>query len=291
MRAAVTAGSLAAAGWSLPALAPLVPALAARMGVPRTGAPPGAVAITFDDGPHREGTPRVLELLAGAGVRATFFLVGEQVERHRALAAEIAAAGHAIALHGHRHRVLLRVPPAAVRDDLARGTEVIEAATGVRPVLHRGVRQRAERALAKQFDLPFLPRRILRRFRRQGARGVGRLNRAGELRVARREVVVPEEGHLLLERAVRVDHAEQPPLPGVVDRRIGRERAVRRHPDVARLPDLRIHIVGDELVVDDSIDRGAVGQVAEERQVVGARAKPRASQQMFDPLISHCRAP
>jgi peptidoglycan-N-acetylglucosamine deacetylase len=137
MRAAVTAGSLAAAGWSLPALAPLVPALAVHMGVPRTGAPPGAVAITFDDGPHREGTPRVLELLAGAGVRATFFLVGEQVERHRSLAAEIAAAGHAIALHGHRHRVLLRVPPAEIRDDLARGTQAIALATGVRPVLHR----------------------------------------------------------------------------------------------------------------------------------------------------------
>ena len=148
--------------------------------------------------------------------------------------------------------------------------------------------QRAERALAKQFDLPFLSGRILRRFRRQRARGVGRLNRAGELRVARREVVVPEEGHLLLQRAVRVDHAEQPPLPGVVDEGVGRKRRVRRRrQDVARLPDLRIHIVGDELVVDDPINRGAVRQVAEDRQVVGARAKPRASQQMLDALISH----
>jgi peptidoglycan/xylan/chitin deacetylase (PgdA/CDA1 family) len=134
--AARTAAGLAAV-WSLPALAPLVPALATRMGVPRTGAPPGAVAITFDDGPHPEGTPRVLALLADAGVSATFFLVGEQVERHRSLAAEIAAAGHAIALHGHRHRVLLRVPPPAVRDDLARGAEIIAAATGVTPVLYR----------------------------------------------------------------------------------------------------------------------------------------------------------
>jgi peptidoglycan/xylan/chitin deacetylase (PgdA/CDA1 family) len=137
MRAAVTAGSLAAAGWSLPALAPLVPAIAAGIGVPRRSAPAGTVALTFDDGPHREGTPRVLELLSRAGVRASFFLVGEQVLRAPSLAAEIAAAGHAIALHGQRHRVLLRVPPSAVRDDLARGAETIAAATGVAPVLHR----------------------------------------------------------------------------------------------------------------------------------------------------------
>jgi peptidoglycan/xylan/chitin deacetylase (PgdA/CDA1 family) len=137
MQAAASTVAGLAAAWSLPALAPLLPALAARMGVPRTGAPPGTVAITFDDGPHPEGTPRMLELLAGARVRATFFLVGEQVARHRSLAGEIAAAGHAIALHGHRHRVLLRVPPAAVRDDLARGAEVIAAATGVLPILHR----------------------------------------------------------------------------------------------------------------------------------------------------------
>ncbi|MEA2280184.1 MAG: hypothetical protein QOK21_791 [Solirubrobacteraceae bacterium] len=137
MRAAVTAGTAATAAWSLPALAPLAPALAARMGVARRGAPPGSVALTFDDGPHREGTPRVLELLAAAGVRATFFLVGEQVQREGALAGEIAAAGHAIALHGQRHRVLLRVPPAAFHADLARGIATVAAATGIVPTLHR----------------------------------------------------------------------------------------------------------------------------------------------------------
>ncbi len=47
-------------------------------------------ALTFDDGPHAQGTPAVLELLAAAGVRATFFLVGEQILRNPALAGEIA---------------------------------------------------------------------------------------------------------------------------------------------------------------------------------------------------------
>jgi peptidoglycan/xylan/chitin deacetylase (PgdA/CDA1 family) len=66
-----------------------------------------------------------------------FFLVGEQVERHPGLAAEIAAAGHEIALHGHRHRNQMRVTPGALADDLRRGTDAIGSATGRAPALYR----------------------------------------------------------------------------------------------------------------------------------------------------------
>jgi len=90
----------------------------------------GAVALTFDDGPHPQATPRVLELLAAAGQHATFFLVGEQVRRHRALAAEIAAAGHAIAIHGDTHRCLLRLTPRALSDDLDRAEDTIGPPAG-----------------------------------------------------------------------------------------------------------------------------------------------------------------
>jgi peptidoglycan-N-acetylglucosamine deacetylase len=89
------------------------------------------VGLTFDDGPHAEGTPAVLELLAARGARATFFLVGEQVARNPGLAREIVAAGHGIGLHCDRHRNLLRLGPAAVRDDIARARERIEDHTGV----------------------------------------------------------------------------------------------------------------------------------------------------------------
>jgi peptidoglycan/xylan/chitin deacetylase (PgdA/CDA1 family) len=95
------------------------------------------VAITFDDGPHPQGTPAVLEALAARGARATFFLVGEQVRRWPAVAAEVAAAGHTIALHGDRHRLQLRVPPSALARDLDRGHATIAEATGVAPVLYR----------------------------------------------------------------------------------------------------------------------------------------------------------
>ncbi len=103
----------------------------------RLGAAADGVAITFDDGPHPEGTPAVLQLLAGAGARATFFMVGEQVARRPALAAEVAAAGHLIALHGHRHRLQLRLGRRELAEDLRRGRDAIAQATGAQPSWHR----------------------------------------------------------------------------------------------------------------------------------------------------------
>jgi peptidoglycan/xylan/chitin deacetylase (PgdA/CDA1 family) len=95
------------------------------------------VALTFDDGPHAQGTPAVLEVLAAAGAMATFFLVGEQVERNPALASEILGAGHAIGLHCHRHRNLLRLTPGQLRADLRRALAAIGEATGAAPRLYR----------------------------------------------------------------------------------------------------------------------------------------------------------
>ena len=116
-------------------LAPHVPRAARGLGIQRTVS--GGVALTFDDGPHPEGTPGVLAVLEEARIKATFFLVGEQVERRPALAAEIVARGHTVALHGYRHLPQPALRVAAVREDLTRGAEVIEAATGMAPALHR----------------------------------------------------------------------------------------------------------------------------------------------------------
>jgi len=96
-----------------------------------------AVALTFDDGPHAHGTPAVLECLERDQVSATFFLVGEAVAREPALAAEVVAAGHAVGVHCHRHRNLMRLTPRQVRDDLARAAELIESATGITPAVYR----------------------------------------------------------------------------------------------------------------------------------------------------------
>jgi peptidoglycan-N-acetylglucosamine deacetylase len=138
MRAGFLTGAVAAAaGWSLPALAPIAPRVAVLIGAPRRIDRPGAAAITFDDGPHPEGTPAVLEQLARAGARATFFMVGEQVDRNPSLAAEVAAAGHAIASHGYLHHNQLRRTRRELEDDLSRADAVIAEATGHRPLLYR----------------------------------------------------------------------------------------------------------------------------------------------------------
>lgn len=127
----------AAIGYMLPALAGQWRALRAPLGVEDRTASGEGYALTFDDGPHAQGTPAVLEILAREGVGATFFLVGEQVRRNPGLAREIVEAGHEIALHCDRHRNLLRLTPWQVREDIARALETIETATGRSPKLYR----------------------------------------------------------------------------------------------------------------------------------------------------------
>jgi peptidoglycan-N-acetylglucosamine deacetylase len=125
------------AAWAVPALAPVVPTVARALDLATTVDAPGAVAVTFDDGPHPKGTPAILDVLARHGVTATFFMVGEQVNRSPRLAAEVVAAGHGIGVHGHRHRNLLRLTPRQIADDLDRARMAIEDATATRPTLHR----------------------------------------------------------------------------------------------------------------------------------------------------------
>jgi peptidoglycan/xylan/chitin deacetylase (PgdA/CDA1 family) len=123
--------------WFGPAAAAVARPVAAAFQIPCTLPAGSGVALTFDDGPHIRGTPAVLEALDARKAVATFFLVGEQVERHPAVAAEIVAAGHAIGIHGYRHTLLLRRSPGAVRDDLRRARDVIGSVTGTDPYLYR----------------------------------------------------------------------------------------------------------------------------------------------------------
>jgi hypothetical protein len=84
---------LARAGWFVPAAAPIAPTVARLCGIPLRLRSPHGVALTFDDGPHPEGTPAGLEVLAHAEARATFFLVGEHVARYPSLAADATSRG------------------------------------------------------------------------------------------------------------------------------------------------------------------------------------------------------
>lgn len=118
-------------------MAPVVPRFAADLRIPVKSALADGVAITFDDGPHDEGTPAVLSILSRASARATFFVIGEQVERRPQLLQRIVADGHLVGLHGYRHRLQMRLTPAEVRADIERGAEVIAAVTGEAPRWHR----------------------------------------------------------------------------------------------------------------------------------------------------------
>jgi peptidoglycan/xylan/chitin deacetylase (PgdA/CDA1 family) len=95
------------------------------------GRTPAVVAITIDDGPDPEVTPRVLDLLAEHDARATFFCIGERVDRHPALTCTIASRGHEIGNHSYRHLMRFSLlGPRALGEEIARTQEAIGAATG-----------------------------------------------------------------------------------------------------------------------------------------------------------------
>ena len=130
--AAVAVGCVAVAhaGPGVTALAPI-----RRRFFPRLSGQgrPDHVALTFDDGPDPAWTPAFLEVLATWRARATFFMLGSMAASAPGLAAEIAAAGHEVAVHGWAHRYTVLRGPRAVADDLARARDAIGAAAGAQP--------------------------------------------------------------------------------------------------------------------------------------------------------------
>ena len=100
-------------------------------GVPAPGAPRAAVAITIDDGPDPEVTSRVLDLLDEHEARATFFCIGERVDRHPALARAIVARQHEIGKHTYRHVMHFSLlGPRGLAQEVGRAQEAIGTATG-----------------------------------------------------------------------------------------------------------------------------------------------------------------
>jgi peptidoglycan-N-acetylglucosamine deacetylase len=96
-----------------------------------------AVALTFDDGPNPQFTPRVLDLLHSRHVVATFFVIGEMLVAHPELARRLTAEGHEVGNHtwAHQDEALLR--GAQVRADIERGASAIRELLGVSPRWYR----------------------------------------------------------------------------------------------------------------------------------------------------------
>ena len=78
------------------------------------------IALTFDDGPHPEHTPKLLEIMDEHGVQATFFLTGTQIEKHPDIAIRIAEKGHDVGSHGYSHGNMSRMSPGQLREDFSR---------------------------------------------------------------------------------------------------------------------------------------------------------------------------
>lgn len=98
-----------------------------------------SVALTFDDGPHPEWTPKVLDQLRRAGVKATFCVIGVKVRKYRAIMARIVREGHTVCNHSWQHDLKLGSKPAAqIRADLLRTSrEIQRAVPGVRIPYYR----------------------------------------------------------------------------------------------------------------------------------------------------------
>ncbi|WP_438033892.1 polysaccharide deacetylase family protein [Sorangium sp. So ce204] len=173
--------------------------------------PPGArgVALTFDDGPSPEHTPAVLALLDEAGVKATFFVIGRKAEAHPELVREIAARGHAIALHSHAHDRLFSLRSARrVERDLRQNLDVIERITGARPTLFRPPVGHTSPRIARVVDALDLD--VIG----WSARGFDGLAGADPARVAARIIPGLRDGAIVLlhDAAERDDHAPAGPL-------------------------------------------------------------------------------
>ncbi len=88
------------------------------------------VALTFDDGPSDVWTPKILDELKKADIKATFFMIGHHVRKYPEVARRVAQEGHLIGNHGYAHSVMLYYTPAEIEEEIKYTEHVIREATG-----------------------------------------------------------------------------------------------------------------------------------------------------------------
>ena len=138
-----------AAWWGIPAVLPFHLFLICGLYHPRSslicptisrapGSRPKSVALTFDDGPHPDVTPQVLEILARNRVPATFFMIGRNVRRYPETARAVAEAGHEIGNHSYLHPLhIVGWRRNAVARDTRLAQRAIQRAVGAPPIWYR----------------------------------------------------------------------------------------------------------------------------------------------------------
>lgn len=116
------------------------------------------IAITFDDGPHPQNTPRLLDMLAQRNIKATFYVIGRSVDLHPGVLRRTVAEGHEVGNHSHTHRLLSKLSDSEVRKEMKLCQDAIGRAAGVRPRTMRppygGLLQRQRELILNEFGYP-----------------------------------------------------------------------------------------------------------------------------------------
>ena len=114
-----------------------------------------AVALTFDDGPHPEWTPKLLDMLGQRGVRATFYVIGRECEQSPEILRRTFAEGHEIGNHTWTHPFLTRLGVEEANDELARTSALLSELIGRRPPTMRPPFIDTNEALERMIDERF----------------------------------------------------------------------------------------------------------------------------------------
>lgn len=118
------------------------------------------IAVTFDDGPSQALTPRLLDMLKQRGVKATFFVIGENVTRSPEIVARAAAEGHEIGNHTWSHPALTKLSNERVQEEIGKTSDAIFQATGKKPTLLRppygAINPRLSRMIEQQDGLTII---------------------------------------------------------------------------------------------------------------------------------------
>lgn len=109
----------------------------AKLSYSQTHVPGKVIAYTFDDGPHPQNTPRLLDMLKERGIKATFFLIGKSAATWPDVVKRIVEEGHEVANHTWDHTQLTHLKESAVLQELQSTHDAIVKACGVAPILYR----------------------------------------------------------------------------------------------------------------------------------------------------------
>ncbi|MEO5914584.1 MAG: polysaccharide deacetylase family protein [Luteolibacter sp.] len=118
------------------------------------------IAMTFDDGPHPQNTPRLLDMLRARNIKATFYVIGQSVNLYPQIVRRTVAEGHEIGNHSNTHRLLSKLSDAEISADLRRCHDAIGSAAGIQPRTMRppygGLLQRQREMVHAEFGYPII---------------------------------------------------------------------------------------------------------------------------------------